>query len=265
MAGAVDTRLASARLARMLPEISRRRALRMFAVGSAFSNVIGQAWSEPLLYELQPLAASEENGSLRVDLSEFPALNQPLGSVRISTSALDAAGRRQLGLFAPVIINRDAGGQLHVLSAACTHEDCVVRRLDPGSQRMFCPCHGSQFGADGRVMQGPAQRPLEKRAFTQDGSVLRIELPAVFYQVTHQRIGPRNRVEISFIAFDKLTYEIHFRDGTDAAPQRVSFALSADGPANQTEIKVVDDFAKVYVDLPGKAGIFQIVMKTQVV
>lgn len=249
----------------MLPEMNRREAIKMFVVGSAISNVIGESWSEPLVYELQALSQGENTGNLRIDLNDFPALSQPLGSVRISTSPLDAAGRKQLGLFPPVILNRDNAGALHALSAACTHEDCTVRRLDPQSQRMSCPCHGSQYAADGTVLLGPAAQPLQKRAFKQNGSILWIELDGVFYEVTYRRAAKGNRIEISFLAFDRLTYEIYFRDSASSSSQRVAFALAMEGPADQTELKVVDDFAKVYVDLPGKAGIFQITMKTQTV
>jgi Rieske Fe-S protein len=250
---------------RMPPRISRRQIIKSFALGTAFSNIIGRGWAESLLYELKPLSHIQL-GVLRIDLGNFPALDQPLGSVRIGTSAQDSSGHRQLGLFPPVIINRSAAGALHVLSAACTHEDCTVRRLDPNSGRMVCPCHGSQFGADGSILEGPAAQPLLTHIFRQSGSVLDIELPDVFFEINAQRVPGRNRVELSFISFKHFTYEVYFRPSiTAGAPARVSFATSADGPLSQTEIEVEDDYATVFVERPGKAGLFQIAMKTQVV
>jgi Rieske Fe-S protein len=55
---------------------------------------------------------------------------------------------------------RDAYGALHAVSAVCTHRGCVVE-WNAGDTTWDCPCHGSRFGYDGHVIQGPAQRALE--------------------------------------------------------------------------------------------------------
>jgi Rieske Fe-S protein len=39
---------------------------------------------------------------------------------------------------------------------------CMVA-FNRAEQAWECPCHGSRFGVDGRVVQGPAQQPLERR------------------------------------------------------------------------------------------------------
>jgi len=44
------------------------------------------------------------------------------------------------------------------LSAACTHQRCEVSGYE--GQTFICPCHGSRFDTSGRVVQGPAPRPL---------------------------------------------------------------------------------------------------------
>lgn len=51
---------------------------------------------------------------------------------------------------------RDAQG-VYALSAICTHLGCTVARSAKGFE---CPCHGSKFGASGKVEAGPAPRPL---------------------------------------------------------------------------------------------------------
>jgi glycine/D-amino acid oxidase-like deaminating enzyme/nitrite reductase/ring-hydroxylating ferredoxin subunit len=61
--------------------------------------------------------------------------------------------------IAPVAVYRDAGGQLHELSAVCTHLGCVVQ-WNSGEKSWDCPCHGSRFGIDGAVLNGPAPAPL---------------------------------------------------------------------------------------------------------
>ncbi len=55
-----------------------------------------------------------------------------------------------------VVIFTDNDG-LHAISNICTHLGCIVSPVDWGFQ---CPCHGSKFDKKGKVIGGPAPRPL---------------------------------------------------------------------------------------------------------
>jgi Rieske Fe-S protein len=59
-------------------------------------------------------------------------------------------------------VYRDDDGSLHALSARCTHLGCLVGFND-AERAWECPCHGSRFAVDGTVIQGPANRPLERK------------------------------------------------------------------------------------------------------
>ncbi len=54
---------------------------------------------------------------------------------------------------------RDPQGELHELSAVCTHLGCIVK-WNTSENTWDCPCHGSRFEAQGKVIQGPANSDL---------------------------------------------------------------------------------------------------------
>jgi glycine/D-amino acid oxidase-like deaminating enzyme/nitrite reductase/ring-hydroxylating ferredoxin subunit len=54
---------------------------------------------------------------------------------------------------------RDGSGRVHARSAACTHIGCHLH-WNSFETCWDCPCHGSQFAADGTVLNGPAISPL---------------------------------------------------------------------------------------------------------
>jgi glycine/D-amino acid oxidase-like deaminating enzyme/nitrite reductase/ring-hydroxylating ferredoxin subunit len=59
-------------------------------------------------------------------------------------------------------VYRDEAGALHAVSSVCTHLGCIVK-FNRAEKTWDCPCHGSRFGVDGAVHDGPATRPLERR------------------------------------------------------------------------------------------------------
>jgi Rieske Fe-S protein len=50
---------------------------------------------------------------------------------------------------------RDASGNLIERSAVCPHLGCIVR-WNAVEHSWDCPCHGSRFDPEGRVLHGPA-------------------------------------------------------------------------------------------------------------
>jgi Rieske Fe-S protein len=60
-----------------------------------------------------------------------------------------------------VAVFRDDQGTYHRHSAICPHLGCIVHWND-AEKTWDCPCHGSRFDALGAVINGPANRPLDK-------------------------------------------------------------------------------------------------------
>jgi cytochrome b6-f complex iron-sulfur subunit len=63
-------------------------------------------------------------------------------------------------------IQRDERG-LYAINATCTHLGCLVKQAQAG---FACPCHGSQFAANGDVTSGPATQPLSYSALSIDAN-----------------------------------------------------------------------------------------------
>ena len=70
------------------------------------------------------------------------------------------------------VLRNEAG--LYALSATCTHLGCMTR-FESENRRLFCPCHGSQFDLEGKVMGGPAPAPLPRLKVTVDKGVVLVD------------------------------------------------------------------------------------------
>ena len=56
-------------------------------------------------------------------------------------------------------VHRRASGEVHAVSAVCTHLGCIVE-WNGTEETWDCPCHGSRFDHAGAVIQGPATEDL---------------------------------------------------------------------------------------------------------
>ncbi len=61
-----------------------------------------------------------------------------------------------------VLVRLRPSGQVRAYSRICTHAGCAVCVFMPDTSLLVCPCHHSTFdvAAGGRVVSGPASRPL---------------------------------------------------------------------------------------------------------
>jgi glycine/D-amino acid oxidase-like deaminating enzyme/nitrite reductase/ring-hydroxylating ferredoxin subunit len=55
---------------------------------------------------------------------------------------------------------RDEQGRIHAVAAVCTHMGCIVH-WNAVERSWDCPCHGSRFDIDGKVLSGPTVKDLD--------------------------------------------------------------------------------------------------------
>ena len=66
---------------------------------------------------------------------------------------------------------KHADNSVTAFGPQCTHLGCAYH-WDDGKTEFICPCHNSFFSADGKVLEGPAPRPLDKYETKIDGNKL---------------------------------------------------------------------------------------------
>ncbi|OKH21600.1 cytochrome B6 [Hydrococcus rivularis NIES-593] len=70
-----------------------------------------------------------------------------------------------------VIRNPSDPKNVNAVNPTCTHAGCTVS-WDSDQKLFACPCHGSQFAPDGKVVQGPAEEPLTAYEAKLEGNII---------------------------------------------------------------------------------------------
>ncbi|MEY9929066.1 glycine/D-amino acid oxidase-like deaminating enzyme/nitrite reductase/ring-hydroxylating ferredoxin subunit [Catenulispora sp. GP43] len=103
----------------------------------------------------EPCSAQDWSGPARSVVRHRiePDERDALDAIRPGDGAVVDVGGEHCAAF------RDDSGLLHLVSALCPHRGCTVGFND-AEKTWECPCHGSRFGTDGALLQGPAAEPL---------------------------------------------------------------------------------------------------------
>jgi Rieske Fe-S protein len=99
----------------------------------------------------------EANPAPKTEFDLGSATNYPPGS------------RTLLADIPAVLIHQEDG--FSALSLTCTHLGCTVEQNE---DEFVCPCHGSHFNLNGKVLHGPAAQPLTSLRIetTDDGNLI---------------------------------------------------------------------------------------------
>ena len=247
--------------------IPRRRFIKFITFGTAMSVVAGKLWRREVLAFCTPGPGEiVHDGVFKVRVSDYPALSQDFGSVRLGLNPIHHDDYPD-GSFHPFLINRDDAGNFYVLDCECRHQGCSVQTFDnaPGGEmKIRCPCHGSGYGIDGTVLEGPTTEPLHSYPFEFDGNdTLTIRIQCWGFEVKAAILpgGLNSRIRLDFNAFQNATYEVKFREHLNGPWATASFATTASGVADKTSLTTFAGNTSVYLDRSTATGYYALGVK----
>jgi Rieske Fe-S protein len=141
-------------------------------LATALGAFLGAAAGVPLVgAAIAPALRRDEPGWIALgassDFGSTPRL------VTFGVSKTD--GYQRTTIQRGVLVHRPSEAGLVIYNARCTHLGCLVS-YRPDSQTFWCPCHGGVFGlADGRVLEGPPPRPLDRLEYRLEGERLLVQ------------------------------------------------------------------------------------------
>ena len=137
--------------------LKRRSFLTYFSLGwltTCFPVVLAACAPKSATQVSADVSAPADKGATK------PALKKTADGFTIigSVAELEKAGYLQTK---EVAISQDPANskQLIAVNPKCTHSGCDVKWM-AAAKKYDCPCHDSEFAADGKVLKGPATKNL---------------------------------------------------------------------------------------------------------
>lgn len=139
-----------------VPSMGRRQFMNLLAGGSIGVTVLGALY--PVVQYFVPPSTSGKGGGVTAKdaLGNDVIASQFLAGHQAGDRAL-AQGLKGDPTYIVVTDNKEIAS--FGLNAVCTHLGCVVP-WNVAENKFMCPCHGSQYNNEGKVVRGPAPLSL---------------------------------------------------------------------------------------------------------
>jgi Rieske Fe-S protein len=104
----------------------------------------------------------------------FAGIRSSFAQKRLALGLDKAEKLKEVGGFAilkvqdkDILFIRDTEETVRALNPVCSHKKCLVTYISE-TKRIACPCHGSNYDLDGKVLKGPSEKPLQVYEATLD-------------------------------------------------------------------------------------------------
>ncbi len=139
-----------------VPDLSRRQFMNLLTFGAVTGTALGALY--PIVkYFIPPSSGTGGSGVLAKDaLGNDVIVNDFLTSHAVGDRVLTQGLK---GDPTYIIVESISSIADFGLNAVCTHLGCVVP-WNGAENKFICPCHGSQYNSQGKVVRGPAPLSL---------------------------------------------------------------------------------------------------------
>jgi cytochrome b6-f complex iron-sulfur subunit len=134
-----------------------------------FINWVGLGWQARSL----PVALAACSSQTTSPKSSASGDWQTVGT----SQELDKTGQllaKNSPVGAVLVIGTSKTGNLKAVNPTCQSAGCTVA-WQAEAKKFSCPCHGSEFGVDGKVQKEPATKPLTTYAAKIEGNAVLVK------------------------------------------------------------------------------------------
>ena len=147
----------------------RRRVL-VGAIYGIWAAIAGALGVPALIYLLFPPKARKTDEWVNAGDISTLTLNVPV-EMTFRRNRVD--GWKVISEKSTAWVVKDAKNRITAFGPQCTHLGCAYH-WDETKTEFVCPCHSSIFSVDGKVVAGPAPRPLDRYETRIEGKKLKL-------------------------------------------------------------------------------------------
>ena len=152
-----------------VPDMGRRQFMNLLTFGTITGTALGALY--PVVKYFLPAASGGAGGGVLAKdaLGDDIVVSEFLAERAVGERSL-AQGLKGDPTY--IVVESEDSIASYGISAVCTHLGCVVP-WNAAENKFMCPCHGSQYNDQGKVVRGPAplSLALAHADVTDDGKI----------------------------------------------------------------------------------------------